>query len=145
MRHKIRAGGKSGTRPAPSTPKPSDDLMVGRTSNPYTSKELRYTLVTVALIVDMVLHIAVGVAVWYSFEHSPEPPWNPIMSGVLAAIAASFLHRTFIQRLIRTTLGKLLFGLRLRREDGSYPTLGQLIEQWFIGIFGALEILTVFS
>ncbi|WP_030523626.1 MULTISPECIES: RDD family protein [Actinomycetes] len=60
-------------------------------------------------------------------------------------VAVSFIHRTFIQRLIRTTLGKLVFGLRLRREDGSYPTLGQLIKQWFIGIFGALEILTVSS
>ena len=145
MRHKIRAGGRTAARTAPSTPKPSDDLLVGRTSNPYTSKELRYTLVTLAFLVDLLLHIGVGVAVWYSFDHSPEPPWNPIMSGVLAGIAFSFIHRTFVQRLIRTTLGKLVFGLRLRREDGSYPTLGQLTKQWFIGILAGLEALTTFG
>lgn len=37
--------------------------------------------------------------------------------------------------MIRTTLGKALFGLRLRQEDGSYPTLWRLIKQWFVGVF----------
>ncbi|WP_280508152.1 RDD family protein [Nocardia flavorosea] len=116
--------------------------MVGGWEYSYTSKPLRYTLIAIAFTVDMLVHIAVGVAVWYTFDHSPEPPWNPIMSGVFAGLAASFVHRTFVQRLIRTTLGKALFGLRLRRQDGTYPTLWALVKQWFSGTFAALEVVT---
>ncbi|WP_327147369.1 RDD family protein [Nocardia sp. NBC_01329] len=95
----------------------------------------KVTLTVVAFILDLLLHSAMGLAVWNSLAHSPEPPWKPIMLGVLAGVAASFVHRVFVQRLIRTTLGKALFGLRLREEDGSYPTLWRLIEQWFVGSF----------
>jgi hypothetical protein len=143
MRHKIRAGGSTGARTG--TKNATDDLMAGGWATPYASKPLRYTLVTIGFLLDMMLHIAVGAAVWYTFDHSPEPPWNPIMSGVFAGIAASFVHRTFVQRIIRTTLGKVLFGLRLRKKDGTYPTLGQLIKQWFIGIIAALEVVTTFG
>ncbi len=116
--------------------------MAGGWEFSYTSKSLRYTLITIAFLLDMLLHIAVGLTVWYTFDHSPEPPWNPIMSGVFAGIAASFLHRTFLQRLTRTTLGKILFGLRLRQEDGTYPALWRLVKQWFGGTFAALEVVT---
>lgn len=116
--------------------------MTGGWEYSYTSKSLRYALIAIAFLLDMLLHIAAGLAVWYTFDHSPEPPWNPIMSGVFAGIAASFIHRTFIQRLIRTTLGKALFGLRLRQEDGTYPTLWRLIKQWFGGTVAALEVAT---
>lgn len=108
-------------------------LTAGWARPPHLPDGFRRTLVTIAYLLDMLLHIAVGLAVWNAFVHSPEPPWNPITSGVLAGVTASFVHRTFIQRLIRTTLGKALFGLRLRQEDGSYPTLWRLVKQWFIG------------
>ncbi|MEU1955238.1 RDD family protein [Nocardia rhamnosiphila] len=98
----------------------------------------KVALTVIAFLLDLLLHSAVGLAVWNSFAHSPEPPWKPIVSGVLAGVAASFVHRVFVQRLIRTTLGKALFGLRLREEDGSYPTLWRLIEQWFVGGFLAV-------
>ncbi|WP_062980371.1 RDD family protein [Nocardia flavorosea] len=140
MRHKKRAGGTTGAATRPRSV--ADSLMVGGWEYSYTSKPLRYTLIAIAFTVDMLVHIAVGVAVWYTFDHSPEPPWNPIMSGVFAGLAASFVHRTFVQRLIRTTLGKALFGLRLRRQDGTYPTLWALVKQWFSGTFAALEVVT---
>ncbi|MEU1982202.1 RDD family protein [Nocardia sp. NPDC019395] len=140
-RHKIRADGSTGA----GTENITDDLMAGGWATTHSSKALRYTLVTIGFLLDMLLHIAVGAAVWYTFDHSPEPPWNPVMSGVFAGIAASFIHRTLIQRLIRTTLGKAFFGLRLRQEDGTYPPLRRLIKQWFIGILAALEIVTSLS
>lgn len=139
MRHKVRAAGSSDPKKA------TDDLMAGDWATPHASKALRYTLVTIGFLLDLLLHIAVGFAVWHNFVNSPEPPWNPIMSGVLAGVAASFIHRTFVQRIIRTTLGKVLFGLRLRQNDGTYPTLRQLIKQWFIGIVATLEAVTTFG
>lgn len=112
-----------------------DFLRAGWARPPHLPDGFRRTLVAIAFLLDMLLHTAVGLAVWNDFVHSPQPPWNPIMSGVLAGAAVSFVHRTFVQRLIRTTLGKALFGLRLRQEDGSYPTLWRLVEQWFVGAY----------
>ncbi|MEU2135680.1 hypothetical protein [Nocardia rhamnosiphila] len=41
-----------------------------------------------------------------------------IVTGVPAGATASF-----VQRPIRTTLGKALFFLRLRQEDGNFPAV----------------------
>lgn len=112
-----------------------DFLRAGWARPPHLPDGFRRTLVAIAYLLDMLLHIAVGLAVWNDFVQSPQPPWHPIMSGVLAGVVVSFVHRTFVQRLIRTTLGKALFGLRLRQEDGSYPTLWRLIKQWCVGAF----------
>jgi hypothetical protein len=112
-----------------------DFLTAGWARPPHLPDGFRRTLVAIAYLLDMLLHIAVGLVVWNDFVHSPQPPWNPIMSGILAGVIASFLHRTLLQRLIRTTLGKALFGLRLRQKDGSYPTLWQLVKQWSVGAF----------
>ncbi|MGW0178447.1 RDD family protein [Nocardia sp. NPDC003345] len=122
---------KPATRPKNNAP----DFVTADWANPRRHENSRHALIVIAFLLDLSLHSAVGLAVWNEFVHSPQPPWNPIMSGVLAGVIASFLHRTFLQRLIRTTLGKALFGLRLRHDDGSYPTLWRLIKQWFIGAF----------
>jgi hypothetical protein len=127
-----RAGGRTPAR----AEKSDFDFVTADWASPGRRDEgLRHAAIGTAFVLDLLVHIAVGLAVWNEFVHSPHPPWNPIMSGVLAGAAASFVHRTFIQRLFRTTLGKALFGLRLRQEDGSYPTLWQLIKQWLAGAF----------
>ncbi|MFQ6229292.1 hypothetical protein [Nocardia sp. NPDC002869] len=45
-----------------------------------------------------------------------------IVTSVLAGVTASFVHRIFVRRLIRTTPGKALFDLRRQQEDGNSPT-----------------------
>ncbi|MEV0684355.1 RDD family protein [Nocardia sp. NPDC050378] len=90
-----------------------------------------------AFPLDMLLHLAIGVAAWFAVPGSIS-----LLYGVLAWLTASFLHRTVIQRLTRATLGKAVFGLRMRYTDGSYPTLGRLIKEWFRGLGAALEMLT---
>ncbi len=62
-----------------------------------------------AFVLDM-LHIAVGAVVWYVMGCSPDAAVSPIVAGVAAGIAASFVHRTLLQRLFRTTAGKAVFG-----------------------------------
>ncbi|MFI6313575.1 RDD family protein [Nocardia fusca] len=136
-----RPAPRNGTRrPAPRAKKktPDFDFVTADWATPGRDEGLRHTLIVVAFLLDLLLHSGVGLAVWNAFVHSAQPPWNPIMSGILAGVIASFLHRTFLQRLIRTTLGKALFGLRLRGDDGSYPTLWRLIKQWFVGAFLAV-------
>lgn len=126
----------AGRKPATRAKKTSGfDFVTADWAAPGRDEGLRHTLIVIAFLLDLLLHSAVGLAVWNDFVHSPQPPWNPILSGVLAGATASFVHRTFVQRLIRTTLGKALFGLRLRQEDGSYPTLWRLVQQWFVAAF----------
>ncbi|MEU4433507.1 RDD family protein [Nocardia rhamnosiphila] len=123
-------------KPATRTKRKSGfDFVTADWASPGRDEGLRHTMIVIAFLLDLLLHTAVGLAVWNTFVHASQPPWNPILSGVLAGVAVSFVHRTFLQRLLRTTLGKALFGLRLRQEDGSFPTLWQLVKQWFVGAF----------
>ncbi|KAF0846543.1 RDD family protein [Nocardia caishijiensis] len=93
-----------------------------------------------AFPLDMSLHLAIGAAAWFAVPGSIS-----LLYGLLAWLTASFLHRTVIQRLTRATLGKAVFGLRMRYTDGSYPTLGRLIKEWFRGLETALEMLAFFG
>ncbi len=87
----------------------------------------------------MLLHITVGAAVWYVISgQSPDAAVSPIVAGVAAGIAASLVHRTLLQRLLRTTAGKAVFGLRLRQADGAYPSLWRLVKQWFHGVLATI-------
>lgn len=85
--------------------------------------------VVAAVLVDWTLHILVGAGAWLALRS--DGPGMAILYGLLAWIAASFVHRTVIQALAGATLGNALFGLRLRRPDGSSPSLGWLIARWF--------------
>lgn len=81
-----------------------------------------------AFLIDMTLHAAIGATTWYL---APGP--TAVLYGILAWLGASFLHRTVVQRLARTTFGKCSFGLQLRHADGTYPSFWQLTVQWFRG------------
>ncbi|MEV6058689.1 RDD family protein [Nocardia asteroides] len=81
-----------------------------------------------AFLIDMALHAAIGVTAWYVATGT-----TAVLYGIAAWLGASFLHRTVVQHYTRTTIGKCSFGLRLRNTDGSYPSLWQLIVQWFRG------------
>ncbi len=88
-----------------------------------------------AFLIDMALHAAVGATAWY-LASGP----TAVLYGLAAWLGASFLHRTVIQRLTRTTIGKCSFGLRLRHPDGTYPSTWQLITQWFRGGWSCFDI-----
>lgn len=112
----------------------SMSLNAGRPRPDGTIEEPRWPML-IAFAIDLLLHAAIGGAVWLTIaEYSPDPE-RAIPLAVTAAVATSFVHRTFIQRITGTTLGKAFFGLRLRYPDNTFPTLWQLIKLWFVGAF----------
>ncbi|MGV9613024.1 RDD family protein [Nocardia xishanensis] len=120
----------------PEEPKKDDALWVGSGRHEGEKVGVR---VAAAFLIDLALHAAIGAGVWYAanrFGHADQSVWF----GVLAGLGSSFVHRTVVQRLTRTTLGKALFGLRLRKGDRSYPTLWELVRQWFEGLFAIVAI-----
>ncbi|GAD81683.1 RDD family protein [Nocardia asteroides NBRC 15531] len=123
----VRADGALPQRPRDEFP------LTGRTSDDGE------TGVIPAFLIDMALHAAIGVTAWYVATGT-----TAVLYGIAAWLGASFLHRTVVQRYTRTTIGKCSFGLRLRHADGTYPSLWQLIRQWFRGgwccfdIFGSI-------
>ncbi|MFG3619384.1 RDD family protein [Nocardia sp. NPDC047654] len=112
--------------------------MTGRQALGRESTRVGFAVLAAAFVLDMLLHIAVGATVWYMMGRYPDTAVSPIVTGVAAGIAASFVHRTLLQRLFRTTAGKAVFGLRLRQADGAYPSLWQLVEQWFHGVLATI-------
>ncbi|MFF2086058.1 RDD family protein [Nocardia sp. NPDC058176] len=98
------------------------------------------TGVITAFLIDMTLHATIGATAW-AIASGP----TAVLYGIAAWLGTSFLHRTVIQRFTRTTIGKCSFGLELRQVDGTYPSTGQLIVQWFRGglccfdIFGRVD------
>ncbi|WP_435593133.1 RDD family protein [Nocardia sp. bgisy118] len=118
----------------PEEPKEDEFPMVGSGRH---EDEKNGVQAAVAFVIDLALHAAIGVGVWYAanrYGHAEQA----VFFGVLAGIGCSFLHRTVVQRLTRTTLGKALFGLRLRKTDRSYPTLWELVRQWFQGAIACM-------
>ncbi|UGT66891.1 RDD family protein [Nocardia gipuzkoensis] len=112
--------------------------MTGRRPPGRESTRVGFAVLAAAFVLDMLLHISVGAAVWYVMGRSPDAAISPIVAGVAAGIAASFVHRTLLQRLFRTTAGKAVFGLRLRQADGAYPSLWRLVKQWFNGVLATI-------
>jgi hypothetical protein len=92
-----------------------------------------------AFIVDFVLHFgcAVGLYFWFRYVANAYTIW-PLVTWILV----SFVHRTIIQRMVRTTLGKAIFGLCLiRPQDGGRPRFGQLVKAWFAGLWAGIALL----
>lgn len=88
-----------------------------------------------AFLIDMTLHAAIGATAWYIASGT-----TAVLYGILAWLGVSFLHRTVIQRLTRTTIGKCSYGLLLRYADGTYPSTGQLIGQWCRGGWSCFDL-----
>ncbi|MFD6106135.1 RDD family protein [Nocardia salmonicida] len=119
------------TRIAPETRRRSTDEF------PLTGSTSRgdETGVIPAFLIDMALHAAIGATAWYIASGT-----TAVLYGILAWLGASFLHRTIVQRLTRTTIGKCSYGLRLRYADGTYPSTWQLIGQWFRGGWSCFDL-----
>ncbi|MGW4633288.1 RDD family protein [Nocardia sp. NPDC004415] len=113
---------------APASPK-SEFPLTGTTSSGAE------TGVIAAFLIDATLHAAIGATAWY-LAAGP----TAVLYGLAAWLGASFLHRTIIQHLTHTTIGKCSFGLRLRRADGTHPSLWQLVTQWFRGGWSCFDI-----
>ncbi|MFC6011030.1 RDD family protein [Nocardia lasii] len=92
-----------------------------------------------AFLVDVVSHLAIGVAVWWALDSVGSSWALPV--GFLAWIGASFTHRVVVQRHTHTTAGKALFGLRLRHPDGSHPRFGCLLRLWTVAALSTFTAL----
>ncbi|MGW0177805.1 RDD family protein [Nocardia sp. NPDC003345] len=117
----------------PGTRISGSELMTAQWSPRHEAAHVPFGLFAAAFAIDIALHVAAGVVAWYVLWQSPDPAVSPIIMGVIAGIGASFAHRTLAQRAFRTTVGKAIFGLQLRRADGTYPGLSSLVKQWLIG------------
>lgn len=96
---------------------------------------------TFAFIIDFVLHFGCAVGVFFWAQHVPNLAHLPTIWALVAWIVVSFVHRTIIQRMVQTTLGKAIFGLCLiRKTDGGRPRFGQLIKAWFAGLWAGIAI-----
>ncbi|WP_370947157.1 RDD family protein [Amycolatopsis sp. cg5] len=91
-----------------------------------------------AVLTDLVLHLGIGVAVGLvAKQRLPGSPW--VLYAILAFVAASIVHRIFLQRLFGATLGKALTGLRLIRDDNAgRPNLWALTRFWLLSLLTAL-------
>ncbi|MEV2223718.1 RDD family protein [Nocardia vinacea] len=112
----------------------SMSLNAGRPRPDGSIEEPRWPMLF-AFTIDLLLHAAIGAAVWLTITKYSPNPQQAIPLAVTTAVAISFAHRTVIQRITGTTLGKAFFDLRLRYPDGTFPTLWQLTKLWFIGAF----------
>ena len=77
----------------------------------------------------------------YVFEALGYPMWWGMLTGVLCILAGLFYYVYVPAKVLPgQTLGKRLFGLEIRRLDGSLPTLGNLFVRYglvgFLGIHG---------
>jgi RDD family len=95
--------------------------------------------------IDLALHLACAVAVAVAVSRNHALPLGVILAaGPATFIAVSVIHRIFVQRIVHTTLGKALTGVRYIRDDtGGPPTLGSLTKAWFTGTL--MAILNVLS
>ena len=91
---------------------------------------------TVAFIVDAALHLTFSLVI-ASVIIALIPGanfWAQLAAFVGPYLLVSFAHRVFLQRALRTTLGKGLVGLRVvRRGTGARASTEDLIALWFIG------------
>lgn len=110
----------------------------------YTSpKDLRRA---VGFTLDLALHLACAVAAFVLLSRNAtlDNAYLLLVAAPAAFLAASIVHRIFVQRVFHTTIGKALTGLRFIRDDtGGPPTLWSLTKAWLWGT--VTVILTVVS
>ncbi|MFL6144278.1 MAG: hypothetical protein ACJ72N_20745 [Labedaea sp.] len=85
--------------------------------------------------IDLVLHVACATVGFLAIARVPGVALGLSLLAIpVTFIAASIVHRIFVQRLCHTTLGKAITGLCLIRDDsGGPPTLWSLTKAWLIG------------
>lgn len=91
-----------------------------------------------AFVVDWLIHLGCGVAVFYGtgrlpgFQHDLAFFWL----GLVAWFGASFVNRVVVQSIFGTTIGKAIFALRIvRPDDARKPGFGRLTRVWLLGLY----------
>ena len=91
------------------------------------------------------MHLAAGAGAGYSLHQLPRlAPYSayaiPVAVGVFVAV--SLVDRIFVQWAFRATVGKLLTGLCVIRDDtGGRPTLWSLIKDWLSSVLATIVML----
>lgn len=105
----------------------------GRDPRYPSSRRLRRVF---SFVIDLVVHLVIGMVVLGS---APMDPAFALLAGVGAFFAASILDRIVLQRICRATVGKLITGLRVIRDDtGGPPTVWALVKDWLFGVLAVL-------
>lgn len=91
-----------------------------------------------AITIDIVVHLAIGIAVGIAVG-AKQAPAAAVFVAIGAYLVLSILDRIVLQRLCQATVGKLLTGVRVIRDDtGGAPTTGSLVLAWLGGVLVVL-------
>jgi hypothetical protein len=94
-----------------------------------------------AITIDLVLHFGVAIAVTVALITRLDGP-IALGAGVGTFFALSILDRIVLQRMCQATVGKLLTGVCLIRNDtGGPPTTRSLVGAWFMGVIAIVATL----
>jgi hypothetical protein len=94
-----------------------------------------------AFTIDLVVHFGVAIAVVVALLARLDGP-VALGAGVGTFFALSILDRIVLQRMCQATVGKLLTGLCLIRNDtGGPPTTRSLVGAWFMGFIAVVATL----
>jgi hypothetical protein len=100
--------------------------------------DLRHVL---AFFIELLLHLSVGAAVLFLVAQQKDIRIG-LLAGVGAFFALSIIDRIIVQRIFHASVGKMITGLYLIRDDnGEAPTVGPLVKEWFRSIGAALSLL----
>ncbi|MET9213413.1 MULTISPECIES: RDD family protein [unclassified Nocardia] len=99
---------------------------------------------TLAYILDVTVHVAIGVGIGVlanpaSEQAVEQQDWGNLRIDWAMVVGffllASFVDRVLIQAVTHTTLGKAVFGLVvIDRDTGRYPRLRWLLAVWLVGV-----------
>jgi len=88
-----------------------------------------------AFVVDLALTVAAMAGTDYAVLHGLKTPIFPLFVILLVGAAVSFVNRVLIQAAFTTSIGKVLFGLRVvRRSDGGRPKFAELAKAWLTSV-----------
>lgn len=98
--------------------------------------DLRHVL---AILIDLVLHLGTAVVVAFVLA-AKQSETAGILAGAGVFFALSIVDRIIVQRLFRATVGKMITGLYVIRDDtGGPPTVWSLTREWFQSIGAVLS------
>lgn len=125
----------------PSTGRHAPDKHGGENDPRYRRRQARRTI---SFVLDLAIHLGAGAGAGYALHQLPQlAPYSgfaiPAAIGVFAL--ASLVDRIFVQWAFRATVGKLLTGLRMIRDDtGGRPTLWSLVKDWLSSVAATLAM-----
>jgi hypothetical protein len=91
-----------------------------------------------AFTIDLVVHLGIGIPVAVA-PISVQNPVITLLAVVGGFLGLSILDRIVVQRIFHATIGKMITGLCMIRDDtGGPPTVGSLIMAWLGGFFAIL-------